>query len=80
MDISTGSCLARVVEQIISQYQWFFQVRDNQMCRHERICRGSVNVCNDDDVINASASLIRKHDILCHVASVDLQVLYRLKK
>lgn len=25
LDISTGSCLARVVEQIISQYPWFFQ-------------------------------------------------------
>ena len=26
LDITTGSCLARVVEQIISQYHEFFQV------------------------------------------------------
>ena len=30
MDVSVSSSLARVVEQIISQYQWFFQ-NDAQM-------------------------------------------------
>jgi len=34
LDISTGSCLARVVEQIISQYQWFFQNDGSQPWDH----------------------------------------------